>query len=59
MGIGTTEILLILLVAFIIFGAKRLPDIGAGLGKSIRSFNKGLKGELEDDKNKKDGHPKP
>lgn len=50
MGLGTTEIILILLVAFFIFGAKRLPDIGSGLGKAIRGFNKGLKGEGEDNK---------
>lgn len=55
MGIGTTEILLIFVVAFFIFGAKRLPEIGAGLGKAIRSFNKGLKGEMsETEKNEND-----
>lgn len=47
MGIGTSEIILILVVAFFIFGAKRLPEMGAGLGKAIRSFNKGLKGDDE------------
>lgn len=46
MGIGMTELLIILLIAFLIFGAKRLPEIGSGLGKAIRSFNKGVK---EDD----------
>lgn len=45
MGIGFAELLVILVIAFLIFGAKRLPDLGAGLGKAIRSFNKGLKGE--------------
>lgn len=56
MGIGFTELLVILLIAFFIFGAKRLPELGAGLGKAIRSFNRGIKGEEEktpDDKNKK------
>jgi len=48
MGIGSTEIILILVVAFFIFGAKRLPEMGSGLGKAIRSFNKGLKGELDE-----------
>ena len=47
MGLGLPELVLILVVAFFIFGGKRLPEIGAGLGKAIRSFNKGLK---EDDK---------
>ena len=43
MGIGFPELIIIFLVALFIFGAKRLPDLGAGLGKAIRSFNKGLK----------------
>lgn len=37
-GIGMQEILLILLVVLVIFGAKRLPEIGAGLGRAIRNF---------------------
>ncbi len=58
MGIGSTEIILILVVAFFIFGAKRLPEMGSGLGKAIRSFNKGLKGELEDKDDKNDSSKK-
>lgn len=45
--IGTTEWLIILLIALIIFGAGRLPEIGEGLGKGIRSFKKAV---TEDDK---------
>ncbi|MBP3731276.1 MAG: twin-arginine translocase TatA/TatE family subunit [Mailhella sp.] len=37
-GIGTHELLLILLVVLVIFGAKKLPEIGSGLGKAIRNF---------------------
>ena len=37
-GIGTQEILLILLLALVVFGASRLPEIGGGLGKAIRNF---------------------
>lgn len=37
-GVGTQELLLILVVVLIIFGAKRLPEIGAGLGRAIRNF---------------------
>ncbi len=55
-SIGLTELLVILIIAFLIFGAKRLPEIGAGLGGAIRAFNKGLKGEKnqnqDDDKSK-------
>lgn len=52
-NIGFPELLVILAIAFLIFGAKRLPELGAGLGKAIRSFNKGIKGDdSSDDKNK-------
>lgn len=39
-SIGIQEILLILLIALLLFGAKRLPEIGRGLGKGIREFKK-------------------
>ncbi len=37
-GIGTQELLIILLLVLVIFGAKKLPEIGGGLGKAIRNF---------------------
>ena len=37
-GIGTQEILVILVLVLVIFGAKRLPEIGGGLGRAIRNF---------------------
>jgi sec-independent protein translocase protein TatA len=40
--IGPTELLLILLIVVIIFGARRLPDLGKGLGEGIRNFKKGF-----------------
>ena len=40
MGIGTQEILPILVVVLIVFGAKKLPEIGSGLGKAINNFKK-------------------
>jgi len=42
-GLGMQELLIILLIALVLFGAKRLPEIGAGLGKGIRAFKEGLK----------------
>lgn len=42
MNIGWQEILLILLIALLLFGAKRIPDLARGLGKGIREFKKGL-----------------
>lgn len=42
-GVGTPELMIIMAIAFLIFGGKKLPELGAGLGKGIRSFKKGLK----------------
>ena len=50
--IGFSELLVILVVVLVLFGAKRLPEIGNSLGKAIREFQKALKGE--DDKKDKD-----
>jgi TatA/E family protein of Tat protein translocase len=47
-GIGAQELLLIFLVLLFLFGAKRIPDIAAGLGRGIRDFKKALK-EAEDE----------
>ncbi len=47
-GLGMQELLIILAIAFLIFGGKKLPEIGSGLGKAITSFKKGLK-EVEEE----------
>ena len=39
-GIGMQELLLILLIVVVIFGAKKLPQIGGGLGRAIPNFNR-------------------
>lgn len=41
-GLGTPELMVILAIAFLLFGGKKLPEIGSGLGKAIRSFKDGL-----------------
>lgn len=46
--IGITEILFILMVIIILFGAKKLPEIGSALGKAIREFKKASQG-IEDE----------
>ena len=46
-GLGTPELIVILGIAFLVFGGKKLPEIGAGLGKGIKSFKNGLR-EVED-----------
>jgi sec-independent protein translocase protein TatA len=49
MRLGVWEILLILIVAMLFFGPKRLTDLGPALGKSIRGFKKGLSGGPDED----------
>jgi len=39
-GLGLPEILIILVIFLLLFGAKRLPDIGAGLGKTVKELRK-------------------
>ena len=45
--IGLPQILIILLIVLLIFGAKRLPEIGGSLGKGIRTFKSSVTGEDE------------
>jgi sec-independent protein translocase protein TatA len=47
-NIGSGELLLILLVVFIFFGPKKLPELGKNLGKGIREFRNAMRG-LQDD----------
>jgi len=57
-GIGIPELIIILVIILIIFGAGKLPEIGGGLGKAISNFRRATKDsekqdqeKLEDDKN--------
>ena len=58
-GIGIQELLIILLICLLIFGASKLPEIGRALGKTIQEFKKSMKdmGSDEEDK-KKEEKPK-
>ena len=47
MGIGIPELLIILAIIIVIFGASRLPEIGRGIGKGIKNFKEATK---DDDK---------
>jgi sec-independent protein translocase protein TatA len=49
-GMGTTELILILVIVVIIFGAGKLPEIGSGIGKGIRNFKDATKAANEDKK---------
>ena len=42
-NMGFSEILMILLIVLLVFGAKRLPEMGAAMGKGIREFKKSLR----------------
>ncbi len=44
-SLGTTEILIILLIVIILFGARRIPDLAKGLGEGIRNFKSGIRGD--------------
>ena len=44
-GLGASELLIILAIALLLFGARRLPEIGSGLGKAIRGFKEGVTGK--------------
>ena len=50
---GPLEILLIFLVALLLFGGKRLPEIGRALGEGIKEFKKALQGKTDSDDDKK------
>lgn len=41
-GLGMPELLVILVIVLVIFGANRLPQLGEGLGKAIKGFKKGI-----------------
>ncbi len=61
-GLGVPELVIILVIALIIFGPKKLPEVGKALGKSIREFKEsadGIKKDIEtgvglDEKSKED-----
>jgi sec-independent protein translocase protein TatA len=48
MGLGTGELIVIVLIAAVLFGANKLPALGDGLGKAIRGFKKAVN-TVEDD----------
>lgn len=47
-GLGATELLIILALVLVLFGAGKLPQLGRGLGEGIRNFKSGLKGRDEE-----------
>ncbi len=58
-GLGMSELVIILLIVIVIFGASRLPQLGKGLGEGIRNFKGSLKGGPEEDTEKESEHKTP
>lgn len=54
MRIGWTEILVILGIILLLFGAKRLPELARSLGKSMKEFKKGTQDLMDEDKDDKE-----
>lgn len=57
-GLGIPELIVILVVALIIFGPGRLPEIGGALGRGIRDFKRSFEGHDEPDSKKIEEKPK-
>lgn len=53
-NIGIPGLILILVLALIIFGPKKLPEIGRAFGQSLREFKNSTKGIMDDDKSDED-----
>jgi len=53
-GLGPLELLIILGIVVLLFGATRLTDVGKGLGKGIREFRKEMKTDEDDEAKEKD-----
>jgi len=57
-GLGMPELIVVLIIVLVIFGASRLPQLGEGLGKAIKGFKKGISsdaGEGTKETDKKEG----
>ncbi|HNW76586.1 MAG TPA: twin-arginine translocase TatA/TatE family subunit [Bacteroidales bacterium] len=58
-GLGTPEIILIVLVVLLLFGGRKIPELMKGLGKGVKNFKDGVKGvedDLKSEDNKEDEH---
>src|ERR671916_113466 len=52
MGLGSfggTELIILLVIILLLFGAKRIPELARGLGSGIREFKRGTRGEIDDE----------
>jgi sec-independent protein translocase protein TatA len=58
-NIGAPEIVLLLLLALLLFGARRLPEIGRSLGRGMREFKHAVTGKGDDDEPERELPPPP
>lgn len=56
-GLGMPELIIILIIALVIFGGNRLPQLGEGLGKAIRGFKRGIQDTPDEKKKETDDKP--
>ncbi|MDX2108661.1 MAG: twin-arginine translocase TatA/TatE family subunit [Verrucomicrobiota bacterium] len=56
-GLGTSELFIILIIVLVLFGAKRLPELAKGLGKSVKEFKKATQDVEEDIRTAMDEKP--
>ena len=56
-NLGFTEIIILLLILVLFFGAKRIPEIGSSIGKGIKQFQRALKDEAPKEPEETSGNP--
>jgi sec-independent protein translocase protein TatA len=58
-GLGIWELLVILVIVLLLFGARKLPEVGSGIGEGIRNFKNAMKDgkDRKNDGNRPDGPP--
>lgn len=57
-GIGMQELVIIMVIALLIFGPSKLPDIGKGLGRALRDFKRSVSGLYDSDEGPGENHEK-
>lgn len=52
-SLGPTELIIVLVIFVLLFGAKKLPELGGSIGKGIKNFKRGIDDASEDDEDEK------